>query len=45
MVGYIMVKLMGTFWKNPQQVAQAHDGHFLNEILKEPTGFFQRVTL
>ena len=44
MVGYIVVKLMGAIWKNPQQVAQAHDGHFLNEILKEPTGFFQRVT-
>ena len=41
MVRYIMVKFMGTFWKNPHWVAQVHDGHFLEEILKElPSGYF-----
>ena len=26
-----------------QLVAQRHAGHIVNEIVKEPTGFFQRV--
>ena len=35
---------MSTFQKNPWWVAQVHGGHFLKEILKEPTGFFLKNT-
>jgi len=43
MVGYIVVAFLDTFWKNPQWVAQAHDGYIVNKIVKETPGFFQKV--
>ena len=41
--GDIVVTLVATLWKKPQWVAQGHAGHIVNEIVKEPRGFFQRV--
>jgi len=42
-VGYIVITFLDTFWKNPQWVAQAHDGYIVNKIVKETRGFFQKV--
>ena len=38
-----MITLVATLWKNPQWLAQGHAGHIVNEIVKEPPDFFQRV--
>ena len=43
MVRYIVITYLGTFWKNPQWVAQVHDGYIVNKIVKETRGFFQKV--
>ena len=39
-----MIKSLGTFQKNPQQVAQVYVGHFLIKFTKEPCDFFQKCT-
>ena len=44
MVEYIVVKLLGTFWKHSQWVAQVCGGHILIKFTKETTGLFQRET-
>ena len=43
MAGDIVITLVATLWKMSQWVAQGHAGHIVNEIVKEPRGFFQRV--
>ena len=40
MVGYIVVAFLDTFWKNPQWVAQAHDGYIVIKIVKVATHCF-----
>ena len=43
MVGYIVITVLDTFWKNSQWVAQAHDDYIVNKIVKETRGSFQKV--
>jgi len=42
-VRYIVITYLGTFWKNSQWVAQAHNGYIVIKIVKETRGFFQKV--